>query len=38
LMHKHEDWKLYLAIGLLAAINGVAVYYFLRYGHRKPAA
>ena len=38
LMHSHEDWKMDLALGLLVAINGAGVYYFLRYEHRKPAA
>jgi hypothetical protein len=30
LMHKHEDWKMYLAISLLVAINGVWIYYYFR--------
>ena len=38
LMHDHEDWKMYLALGLLVAINGAAVYFFLRYEHRRAAA
>jgi len=31
LMHRHEDWKMYAALGLLVAINGTVIYYFLRY-------
>ena len=37
LMHKHEDWKGYLTLGLLLAANVVAVYFFLRYEHRRAA-
>jgi hypothetical protein len=28
LMHKHEDWKKYLALGILVALNLVGIYYF----------
>jgi hypothetical protein len=35
LMHKHEDWKAYLAIGLFVVVNGVWIYYFFR-GRRRP--
>ncbi len=35
LMHKHEDWKMYLAIGLFFASNGVWIYYYFR-GKRVP--
>jgi hypothetical protein len=38
LMHDHEDWKMYLALGLLVAINGAWVYFFWRYEHRKAVA
>ena len=38
LMHKHEDWKMYLAIGLYFAINGVWIYYFFRGSLRHEAA
>ena len=38
LMHSHEDWKGYSALGLLVAINGAVIYFFLRYEHRTPAA
>ena len=38
LMHKHEDWKGYLALGLLLAANVAAVYLFLRYEKRTRAA
>jgi hypothetical protein len=38
LMHRHEDWKGYLALGLLLAANVAAVYFFLRYEHRRAAA
>jgi hypothetical protein len=31
LMHKHEDWKLYLGVGLFIAVNGVWIYYYFRY-------
>ena len=37
LMHDHEDWKMYLALSLLVAINGAAVYLFWRYEHRRAA-
>jgi hypothetical protein len=30
LMHKHEDWKIYLGIGLFAVINGIWIYYYFR--------
>ena len=33
LMHRHEDWKIYAALGLLVAINGTAIYWFLCYEH-----
>ena len=29
LMHKHEDWKIYAALGLLVTLNVIGVYYFL---------
>jgi hypothetical protein len=32
LMHKHEDWKQYLAIGLFIAANAVWIYYYFRGG------
>ena len=31
LMHRHEDWKGYLALGLLIAANMVAIYCVFRY-------
>jgi len=31
LMHKHEDWKWDLALGLLVVINAVGIYYFLKH-------
>ena len=37
LMHSHEDWKGYLALSLLLAANVAAVYFFLRYEHRRAA-
>jgi hypothetical protein len=30
LMHKHEDWKMSLAVGVFFAINGVWIYYYFR--------
>ena len=30
LMHKHEDWKWELALGLFIVINGVWIYYYFR--------
>lgn len=30
LMHRHEDWKMYLTTGLLLAVNAAAIYLFLR--------
>ncbi len=38
LLHKHEDWKEFLTLGLLLAANVAAVYFFLRYEHRRAAA
>jgi hypothetical protein len=38
LMHQHEDWKGYLALGLLVAANVAAVYFFLRNEQRTQAA
>jgi len=34
LMHRHEDWKMYLALGLLLAANVAACYFFLRRERR----
>ena len=31
LMHKHEDWKGYLALGLIVAANVAGIYCLLRY-------
>jgi len=31
LMHKHEDWKGYLALGLIVAANIAGIYCLLRY-------
>jgi hypothetical protein len=30
-LHRHEDWKTYLALSLLVAINGGAIYFFLHH-------
>jgi hypothetical protein len=30
LMHKHEDWKAYLGVGLFFAINAVWIFYYFR--------
>ena len=38
LMHRHEDWKVYLALGLIVVANGAGIYYFLSYGNRKTVA
>src|ERR1019366_4013940 len=35
LMHKHEDWKGYLALGVFFAVNGVWIYFYFR-GRRRP--
>jgi len=35
LMHKHEDWKAYLAVGSFLVINGVWIYFYFR-GRRRP--
>jgi hypothetical protein len=31
-MHEHEDWKLYLVVGLLVVLNILASYLILRKG------
>jgi hypothetical protein len=38
LMHKHEDWKLELTLGLFVILNGVGIYYYFRHGHRTTTA
>jgi hypothetical protein len=38
LLHRHEDWKGYLASGLLIATNVAAIYFFLHYERKTPAA
>jgi hypothetical protein len=38
LMHKHEDWKGYAALGLLVALNVVGIYFFLKHEQQKPMA
>ena len=38
LMHKHEDWKLYLGLGLFIVINGAGIYYYWSYANRKTPA
>ena len=30
-LHRHEDWKAYLALSLLIAINWAAIYFFLHH-------
>ena len=35
LMHKHEDWKGYLRLGVFVAVNGVWIYFYVR-GRRRP--
>jgi hypothetical protein len=30
LMHKHEDWKMYLAISLFVATNGIWIWFYFR--------
>ncbi|HEY1719425.1 MAG TPA: hypothetical protein VGH42_14190 [Verrucomicrobiae bacterium] len=38
LMHKHEDWKLYLRLGLFVVVNGIGIFYYWNYGNRKTLA
>ena len=38
LMHKHEDWKTYVALGFLGVLNVVGIYYFLNYDQKKTTA
>lgn len=35
LMHRHEDWKTYLGVGLFFGVNGVWIYFYLR--EKRPA-
>jgi hypothetical protein len=38
LMHRHEDWKMYLAVGLLVVTNVALIYFVLRNQQRvKPS-
>ena len=38
LMHRHEDWKWQLVLGILVVINGVGIYYYFRHDHRETTA
>jgi hypothetical protein len=38
LMHKHEDWKEHVALGLLLAANVTAVYFLLQHEKKTSAA
>jgi hypothetical protein len=38
LMHRHNDWKLYLALSLFVVINGVAIYHYWNHGNQKTLA
>ena len=37
LMHKHEDWKMYTALGLWVAANAAGIYYLLKYDPKSAA-
>ena len=38
LMHKHEDWKVYLRLSIFFVVNAVGIYYYWNYGDRKTLA
>ena len=38
LMHRHENWKLYLALSLFVVINGAGIYYYWNHGNQKTLA
>ena len=38
LMHKHEDWKGYTALGFLVALNIGGIYLLLKHGEKHVAA
>ena len=38
LMHRHEDWKLYVEWSVFAIVNGAGIYYYWNYGNRKKLA
>jgi hypothetical protein len=38
LMHRHEDWKMYLAVGLLVVANVMMIYFILRNQQRGKSA
>ena len=38
LMHKHEDWKLYLGLSIFLVLNGAGIYYYWNHGNRKTPA
>ena len=38
LMHKHEDWKAELALGLFIIINGTGIYYYFRHDQKATTA
>jgi hypothetical protein len=38
LMHRHEDWKGYVALGLIVVANVAGIYYFLRCENRNAVA
>jgi hypothetical protein len=38
LLHRHQDWKSYLALGLFFTINGAGIYLFLNHEHKPTAA
>ena len=38
LMHGHEDWKVYVALGCFITFNGVGIYYYCHHGHSKTTA
>ena len=38
LMHQHEDWKGYAALGFLVALNIGGIYLFMKYDQKHTAA
>lgn len=38
LMHRHEDWKGYVALGLLVGLNIAGFYYLLRHEKKNTTA
>ena len=38
LMHRHEDWKVYLWLSILFTVNAAGIYYYWNYEDRKTLA